>query len=168
VANIGIAQAAAEAQQRQFELDQQFNQDARYVNQLAGSYQGYAAGQALIGAGRGMAQGGAPGGQGGSAMMAGAELGVGIAMAQQFARAAMPGQPTPGQPPVSPGGGGGAPGGSLVSCPACAKQVPAGKFCAECGSGLAPKKRFCSQCGTEGGSVAKFCSACGTAFAQDA
>ncbi|MEY4513980.1 MAG: hypothetical protein RLZZ450_6102, partial [Pseudomonadota bacterium] len=55
VANIGIAQAAAEAQQRQIELDQRFNQDARYVNELAGNYANYASGQAVIGAGQGLA-----------------------------------------------------------------------------------------------------------------
>src|SRR5207249_324113 len=55
VKQIGVAGAAADAQQRQFELDQKFQQDARYVQQLAGSYQGYAAGQAMMGAGQGMA-----------------------------------------------------------------------------------------------------------------
>ncbi|MGH7440449.1 MAG: SPFH domain-containing protein, partial [Polyangiaceae bacterium] len=47
VKQIGVAGAAADAQSRQYQLDQQFGQDARYVKDLAGSYQGYAAGQAV-------------------------------------------------------------------------------------------------------------------------
>ncbi len=167
VANIGVAQAAAEAQQKQFALDQTFNQDSRYVNQLAGSYQNYAAGQALIGAGKGMAEGG--GGDGG-AMVGGASLGVGFAMAQQLARGAImsPG----GAPAAANPGMGGAPSPAstpgLVTCPGCAKQVAPGKFCAECGVSLAPKKRKCSSCGIEGAPNARFCAECGTAFAQEA
>lgn len=171
MANIGISQAQAEAQQRQFELDQRFQNDARYVQQLAGSYQGYAAGQALIGAGKGMAEGGS-GGEGGGAMLGGASLGVGIAMAQQLAQGVMGGaaRPAPGGGPAGGGGGGGAgpaPGGALVTCPSCSAQVVPGKFCAECGSSLAPKKRFCASCGTEGQPNARFCASCGTAFAQE-
>jgi len=50
MAKVGISQAEAEAQQKQFALDQQFAQDGRYVQQLAGgSYQNYAAGQAMMG-----------------------------------------------------------------------------------------------------------------------
>jgi membrane protease subunit (stomatin/prohibitin family) len=52
VKQIGVSGAAAEAAARQFELDQKFAQDARYVQQLAGSYQNYAAGQAMVGQGR--------------------------------------------------------------------------------------------------------------------
>ena len=53
VKQIGVAGAAADAQAKQFGLDQQFGQDSRYVKELAGSYQGYAAGQAMMGAGQG-------------------------------------------------------------------------------------------------------------------
>ncbi len=53
---VGVAQDTARA--KQFELDQRFQQDARYVQQLAGNWQNYAAGQAMMGAGQGMAQGG--------------------------------------------------------------------------------------------------------------
>ncbi len=180
VANIGVAQAAAEAQQKQFGLDQTFQQDARYVNQLAGSYQNYAAGQALIGAGKGMAEGGGAGGaggDGGNAMLGGASLGVGIAMAQQLARGVMgagsgpvggagPG-PTAGGPAPSTGGAE-AKGPGPVMCPGCAKQVAPGKFCAECGTSLVPKKRVCPSCGVEGAPNARFCAECGTAFAQEA
>ena len=48
-----IAEAAAKA--KQFELDQKYKQDERYVQNLAGNFQNYAAGQAMIGAGQGMA-----------------------------------------------------------------------------------------------------------------
>ncbi len=168
VANISVAKAAAEAQQKQFGLDQTFQQDARYVQQLAGSYQNYAAGQALIGAGKGLAEGGASG-DGGGAMMGGAALGVGMAMAQQLAQGVLGG--TGARP--APGGALGAspaptPGAGPVTCPSCAKQVAAGKFCAECGASLAPKKRMCAACGIEGQPGARFCAACGTAFSQDA
>jgi membrane protease subunit (stomatin/prohibitin family) len=74
---IGIAQDAARA--KQFELDQKFQQDARYVQNLAGNWQNYAAGQAMIGAGEGMAQGGGSGVAG-----VGAQAATGIAMAQMM------------------------------------------------------------------------------------
>jgi hypothetical protein len=54
VKQIGVAGAQADAQARQFELDQKFGHDARYVQQLAGNYQNYAAGQAMLGAGQGI------------------------------------------------------------------------------------------------------------------
>ncbi|MCA9600732.1 MAG: SPFH domain-containing protein, partial [Myxococcales bacterium] len=85
-AQIGIAQAQAEAQARQFELDQNFQNDARYVQNLAGgNFAGYAAGKAMMGAGQGMASGTGGGGDGG-AMMGGAGLGVGVAMGQAIAQ----------------------------------------------------------------------------------
>lgn len=51
----GVMLAQGQARQKQFELDQRFQNDSRYVQQLAGNYQNYAAGQAMIGAGQGMA-----------------------------------------------------------------------------------------------------------------
>ena len=76
--NVGIAQDTAAA--KQFELDQKFGQDARYVQQLAGNYSNYAAGQAMMGAGEGMAKGG------GNSNMAGlgAQMAVGVGMAQMM------------------------------------------------------------------------------------
>jgi hypothetical protein len=53
---IGIASDSAQA--KQFELDQKFGQDQCYVQQLAGNYSNYAAAQAMMGAGEGMAKGG--------------------------------------------------------------------------------------------------------------
>ena len=53
IEQIKVGGAAAKAQQAQFALDQKYNQDARYVQNLAGNYANYAAGQAMNGAGQG-------------------------------------------------------------------------------------------------------------------
>lgn len=160
VAKIGVSEAEAKAQQKQFELDQQFQQDARYVDQLAkGSFGQYAAGKAMMGAGEGMAKGG---GEGGGPMAAGAGFGMGMGMAQAFAQGMAPQQQP--QPPQPGGGGGGAAPTGTTTCPSCNAQVPVGKFCAECGAGLAPRPRFCPSCGTQGAPGAKFCAECGTGF----
>jgi membrane protease subunit (stomatin/prohibitin family) len=156
VAQIGISEAEAIARQKQFELDQKFQNDARYVQNLAGNYTNYAAGQAMIGAGAGMAQGG---GEGGGAMTGGAALGVGFGLAQAMGQALQGG----GAPAPQTGGGQAAPG-SKVTCPFCKASVGAGRFCAECGQSLAPKPRFCASCGAEGGPTARFCQGCGTAY----
>jgi membrane protease subunit (stomatin/prohibitin family) len=159
----GVAIAADVAKAKQFELDQKFGQDARYVQQLAGNWNNYAAGSAMIGAGEGMAKGG---GEGGVALL-GAQAAIGVGM-----MGGMGGQPgaapqfTPPhlQPPQAatqqsaPTAAGG-----KVSCPKCNASVPMGKFCSECGTTLAiaPAKKFCSGCGVETG-AAKFCANCGT------
>jgi hypothetical protein len=106
---VGIAADATRA--KQFELDQKFGQDSRYVQQLAGSYQGYAQGQAMMGAGEGMAKGG--GNSGVAALGAQAAIGMGMAHnmmhpghqppAPQFVPAHMQqGQPQQGYP-AAPG-----------------------------------------------------------------
>jgi len=158
-AQIGVSQAEAEARQRQFELDQEYSQDSRYVQNLAGgSYGQYAAGKAMIGAGEGMAQGG--GGEGGGGpMMAGAGLGVGLGMAQVMGQGFAGGQQAqPQQQPRPPTPTG------PVACPECTQTVPGGKFCANCGATLAPRPKFCPSCGAQGSPVGKFCAECGTAF----
>jgi hypothetical protein len=171
IAQIGIAQAQAEAQQKQFELDQEFQQDSRYTGMAGGDFGKMAAGKAMIGAGEGMAKGGGEGG--GGSMMAGAGLGAGFGMAQAFGQAfqggtggqhggAMPG--APGMPGPGPGGGqaGPASAGGQATCPACSASVPSGKFCAECGNSLSPKPKFCPSCGGQNGPGGKFCQNCGT------
>jgi membrane protease subunit (stomatin/prohibitin family) len=156
VRQIGVAGAAADAQARQFQLDQQFGQDARYVKELAGSYQGYAAGQAVIGAGRGMAEHGVGGG--GIAGL-GAQMAVGMGMGNAMAGGmAQPGAPAP---TFSPGG-------TQVTCGKCGSKQAGGKFCADCGSALVAQKKFCSSCGTEAVAGSKFCPNCGTAIAATA
>ena len=157
IEQIRIAGAAAKAQQAQFGLDQKYNQDARYVQNLAGNYSNYAAGQAMIGAGQGMAEHGVGGGMAGI----GAQMGVGVAMAQGMA-GAMPQFPQPGaqaapaQPQFVPSAG------AQVTCSKCQTKQPGGKFCAECGTALAQAKKFCTGCGGELGATAKFCANCGT------
>jgi len=148
VRQIGVAGAAADAQAKQFQLDQQFGQDARYVKELAGSYQAYAAGQAVIGAGKGMADHGVGGGIAGLGAQMAVGMNVGNAMAGGF------GPPAP-APTFSPGG-------TQAICGKCGAKQPGGKFCAECGSPLVAQKRFCSGCGLELAAGAKFCSGCGT------
>jgi membrane protease subunit (stomatin/prohibitin family) len=135
MAKVGISQAEAEAQQRQFEINQ------------AGNYQNYAVGRAMIGAGQGMAKGMGEGGVAGI----GAQAAIGMAMGGWMQNN------TPSQP-VAPAQT--ATGAGKVACPKCQAQVPAGKFCQECGGALAAR-RFCTSCGSELG-VAKFCSNCGT------
>ncbi|MFO0757635.1 MAG: SPFH domain-containing protein [Byssovorax sp.] len=161
----GVGIAADQAKAEQFKLDQKFNQDARYVQQLAGSYNNYAAGQAMMGAGEGMAKGGANAGVAGL----GAQMAVGVGMANMMQPGAYPQgpqftpphmqqpQPPMGQPTAPTAAGG------KVACPKCAASVPVGKFCAECGTPLAvaPAKKFCTGCGSEIG-AAKFCANCGT------
>ena len=171
IAQIGISQAQAEAQQRQFELDQEFQQDARYTGMAGGDFGKMAAGKAMIGAGQGMAKGG---GEGGGSMMAGAGLGAGFGMAQAFGQAFQQGQPgqqggampgAPGMPGPGPAGGqpqGPSASGGRATCPACNASVPPGKFCAECGNSLTPKPKFCPACGSQNGPGGKFCSNCGT------
>ena len=157
---IAVAGAAADAQAKQFELDQKFAQDARYVKDLAGSYQGYAAGQAVMGAGQGMAAHGMGGGgiAGMGAQMA-VGVGMGNVMAQGFAPQA-PQQVAP-APTFSPGG-------TQVTCGKCGAKQPGGKFCADCGTPLVVQKKFCSGCGAEMGPGAKFCAGCGTSAAVPA
>lgn len=168
VAQIGIGQAQAEAQQKQFGLDQQFGQDSRYVQQLAGGNFGqYAAGKAMMGAGEGMAKGGGEGGGGG--MMAGAGMGAGFGMANAMMGAfQQPGmqqqQPQQAAAPAAAAAAAAGAAGANVVCPACNAQVAPGKFCAECGAGLAPRPKFCPSCGTQGAPSAKFCQGCGTGF----
>lgn len=157
VRQIGVAGAAADAQARQFGLDQQFGQDARYVKELAGSYQAYAAGQAVMGAGKGMAEHGVGGGIAGLGAQMAVGMGIGNNMAAGFAPA---GPPAP-APTFTPGG-------TQAICGKCGAKQPGGKFCADCGSPLLAQKRFCSGCGLELAGGAKFCPGCGTAATSPA
>ncbi len=152
VKQISVAGSAADAQAKQFQLDQQYSQDARYVKDLAGSYQGYAAGQAVMGAGKGMAEHGVGGGIAGM----GAQMAIGMGMGNAMAAGVAPAQPAAPAPTFSPGG-------TQVTCGKCNAVQAGGKFCADCGAPLVAQKRFCSGCGAELQATAKFCSGCGTA-----
>ena len=138
-------------------------------SRLAGSFNAYAAGEAALGAGAGMAKGG----QG----VGGAFLAAGIGMGQQVY------QPQPGAgapPPPAPGfagggagfagpggpGGAAAPAAATVACPSCnTANVAGAKFCANCGASLAPPTLECPSCHTANPVGAKFCSSCGTSLA---
>jgi membrane protease subunit (stomatin/prohibitin family) len=155
-ANRGIKIAEAAAKAKQFELDQKYSQDAKYVQNLAGNYNNYAAGQALIGAGQGMATHGV---EGGGIAGAGVQMAMGVNMANQMSGAMQPGQQPqfnqPQQPQFTPGG-------AQVVCSKCQTKQPGGKFCQECGNALAQAKKFCTGCGTEIIPGQKFCANCGT------
>lgn len=155
-ANRGVKVAEAQAKAKQYELDQKYKQDERYVQNLAGNFQNYAAGSAMIGAGQGMATHGVEGGVAG----AGIQMAMGVNMANQMAGAFQP-QSAPAQaqqPSFTPGG-------ALVTCSKCNTRQPGGKFCAECGNALAQAKKFCTGCGQETAPAAKFCANCGTSTA---
>jgi membrane protease subunit (stomatin/prohibitin family) len=163
IKQIGIAGAQAEAQANQFALDQKFGQDARYVKDLAGNYQNFAAGQAMMGMGQGMAEHGVGGGIAGLGAQMAIGAGMGGAMAgayqqqPQFGGAPpnAPAQPQYAPPPAATTG-------LTVTCQACKATQPGGKFCAECGATLAQPKKFCTGCGGELTATAKFCANCGT------
>ena len=136
IKQIGVAGAAADAQAKQFELDQKYQQDSRYVQNLAGNYGNYAAGQAMMGAGQGMAQHGVGGGVAG----VGAQMAIGMGMGQQM-MGGYQGQPQFGTAPAAAAG---------AAAGAVAGAAPGGKpkFCSECGSQVAPAAKFCANCGT--------------------
>jgi membrane protease subunit (stomatin/prohibitin family) len=152
IKQIGVAGAAAEAQARQVGLDQQFGQDSRYVKELAGSYQGYAAGRAVMGAGEGMAAHGVGGGMAGLGAQVAVGMGIGNAVAGGMA-------PVAGIAPTA------SPVARPATCAKCGAKQAGGKFCSECGAPLPAPVRYCSGCGNELVSSAKFCSNCGAVAA---
>jgi membrane protease subunit (stomatin/prohibitin family) len=128
-------------------------------SRLAGSFQQYASGEMMKGAGAGMAQGGGA--------VGGAFIAAGMGMGGQAAQPYAPG-PTPPPGPGFVGGGGGfaQPGASGgVTCPACqAENAGGAKFCASCGTSLAPPTVACPSCSADNAPGAKFCASCGTAL----
>jgi membrane protease subunit (stomatin/prohibitin family) len=157
-------------------------------SRLAGGFQQYAAGEMALGAGEGMAKGGAG--------VSGAFLGAGIGLGGVAAQPPPPGPPPPAAPGFAGGGGGYAAqqAAATVACPSCqtanaqgskfcsscgtslapptvscascqAPNPPASKFCASCGTSLAPAVAHCATCGTELAAGARFCASCGTATA---
>jgi membrane protease subunit (stomatin/prohibitin family) len=142
-------------------------------SRLAGGFNQYAAGEMALGAGQGMAQGGAG--------VGGAFLGLGLGMGQQGSQPYPPAAPPP-QGFAGGGGGGYAgppPAGSApqppsqpltappgVTCAACHTGNPTGaKFCQNCGTGLVAATTHCTNCGVELAPGARFCAACGTSAA---
>ncbi len=131
-------------------------------SRLAGSFNAYAAGEAALGAGEGMAKGGGA--------TSGAFLAAGLGLGQQV------GGPPPGAapPPPGPGFAGGGPGfaggpaggaGATAACASCGTANAVGaKFCANCGTSMAPPTVACPSCNAANPEGAKFCSSCGNAL----
>ena len=123
--------------------------DASY-SRLAGGFQQYASGEAMLGAGEGMSKGGGA--------VSGAFLAAGVGFGQQIAQPPPPaaaGAPVPSPAPPPAAGG--------SHCASCGVANPAGaKFCTGCGTAIAqaPAAIFCANCGqkVEG----NFCMGCGT------
>lgn len=127
--------------------------DAAYLRTVGGvdSFQKFAAGKAMLGAGEGMAKGGGGGGEGGSGLLGGAGLGVGLGLAQQMLQSQRPTAPEATVPAVA-----------KVSCGACGTAVAPGKFCSACGKELASAPQgFCAGCGAALSPDARFCAGCG-------
>ena len=128
-------------------------------SRLAGSFQGYAQGEMMKGAGEGMSKGGGAVGP--------AFLGVGMGLGGGMGGQQMQPGPTPPPAPQFAGGGPGyAPQGAAaqatVACPTCqAANAPGAKFCQGCGGSLAPASAKCPSCQADNATGAKFCSECG-------
>ncbi|MGV9411256.1 SPFH domain-containing protein [Nocardia sp. NPDC003693] len=117
----------------------QLAKDTTYTR-MTGDFQRYALGELALGAGRGLARGGADGGVWGTA--------VGIDALQQYSRTASPSPWTRAR-------------GS--HCPGCgAIHADAALFCVDCGAALgAAPTRDCSACGASLPGRARFCGECG-------
>jgi membrane protease subunit (stomatin/prohibitin family) len=163
----------------------QLAKDTSY-SQLAGGFQNYAQGEMALGAGQGMAQGGA--GVDGAFLGAGFGLASGMGMQQAAAQQAqfqaaqqaaaqqgMPqgggqpygqGQPPAPQPQAQQQPPAPQPSGQTAAGPVCAScqaANPAGaRFCMGCGQPLAPVVAHCTECGSELPAGAHFCAGCGT------
>ncbi|MHB8419875.1 MAG: SPFH domain-containing protein [Myxococcales bacterium] len=116
---------------------------------LAGGYQQYAAGQAMMSAAENPGQGG------GGAMGMGLGAGMGLAMGGMFQ-----GLGAQRSPPTAA---------AVATCPKCGASVASGRFCSACGAeiptaaqAVAPGAKFCSGCGSPLAAGAAFCSKCGT------
>ena len=187
-ARIAVSQAEAQAQARQFQLDQDYMNRARYQQNMdMAAYQQYAGAEAMIGMGQGMAQpgGGAAAGLAGAGMMAG--VGMGAAMAGVAGRGypppgyappgyTPPGYPPPGYPPPGygqgypppgypPQGGYGqpAPQGMPPAPPANPPGTP--QAAPPQAGGAQAMANACRRCGAANPGGAKFCTECGSPFA---
>lgn len=101
-ARIAVSQAESQAQGKQFQLDQDYMNRARYLQNLdMQRYQQYAGGEAMIGMGQGLQKGGEGPGQGLAGAGVAMGLGMGMAMAPGYAPPGYPPgyAPPPGYPP---------------------------------------------------------------------
>jgi membrane protease subunit (stomatin/prohibitin family) len=131
-------------------------------SRLAGSFQQYASGAMMKGAGEGMAKGGGATG--------GAFIAAGMGLGGQAAAPMQAGPPPPAAPGFAGGGqgyaggaaGGGAAGAGTVECSNChAVNQATAKFCGTCGKTLAPPVIKCANCDAENPAGARFCFNCG-------
>jgi len=165
-AKISVARAEAEAQARQYALDQDYANRVRYVNQVdMGRFQQYAGAEATLGLGKGLAESGE-----GSAGAAGAQMMAGMGLAAGLAAGARQGpQVYPqGYPVPAPGYGGQwpqqpppAPAAYQPPQPRTEAGIAPGTPLPNGGTPARPAS-FCSNCGTP--SAGKFCSNCGQAI----
>jgi membrane protease subunit (stomatin/prohibitin family) len=132
-------------------------------SRLAGSFQQYASGEMMKGAGEGMSKGG--GATGGAFIAAGMGLGGQAAAPMQTGPAPPPGPGFAGGGQGFVGGGPAAGGGAAtatVDCPNChTANAPTAKFCANCGKSMAPPTVTCANCGEANAVGARFCGNCG-------
>ncbi|MBV9445983.1 MAG: SPFH domain-containing protein [Streptosporangiaceae bacterium] len=150
------------------EDEQQLKQLAKDTSysQLAGGFQNYAAGEMALGAGQGMAQGGA--GTEGAFLAAGFGMAGAFGAQQAAAQQQAVAQQQAGaqqQGAAASAGAGSAPTPAPVGavCAACQTPNPGNaRFCMGCGQQLAPRVQHCTECGTELPAGAHFCAACGT------
>jgi membrane protease subunit (stomatin/prohibitin family) len=135
------------------------SKDVAY-SRLAGGFQNYAQGQAMLGAAEGMAKGGGGGSDG---ALQGMGMGMGFGMANMFAQQQQQrgGQGGPQQGGGAPQQGGPGPQAAAGAfCPNCGTQS-AGKFCSNCGQPMAQGPKKCGGCGNELSANSKFCGECG-------
>jgi membrane protease subunit (stomatin/prohibitin family) len=142
----------------------ELRKDKAYTK-LAGGFREYGVGAALKGIGEGSATGG-----GNGAALLGVGMGLGGVIGG-IGAAAPPTQgpsPSPGSGPApapasSPGAAGA---GVALVCASChSPNNPGAKFCASCGTALAPPApAHCTQCGTAAATNARYCGNCGAAL----
>jgi membrane protease subunit (stomatin/prohibitin family) len=152
-----------------------YRRDVQYTR-MAGGFQQYATGEALLGVGEGAAQGGGATNP--------ALLGVGLGLGGMVTGQAQQAQAGQAQVQVRCAKCGSlnaetakfcascgealatqtaAPAPSGVACPSCGTQNAAGaRFCSNCGTSLAAATVKCPQCGTESPAGTRFCPSCGT------
>lgn len=178
-----VVKAQAEAQARQFQLDQDFQNRARYVNQLdMQRYNQFAAAEATLGLGQGMAQGGE--GASAAALAQGMALGAGLGYGQRAVPpgygypppgyGSPPGYPPPGYaaPPAPPGYGPppgyaappayGPPPGYGPPPPAPPGYAPPPAPAAPAAASAPAAAARCPKCGASNQPQARFCNECGS------
>jgi membrane protease subunit (stomatin/prohibitin family) len=171
-----IKQAEAEAAQRQYQLDQDFQNRARYLNQLdMNRYGQLAAAEATMGLGQGLAQGGegAAAGAAGAAVVGGLGLGAGLMAGARvpmpYGPPGYPPYPPPGYPPGYPPPGYPPPGYPPQGYPPAPAgwvppPAPPGASGAQNPPGAAPAATSqirCAACGSQNPQAARFCAECG-------